>query len=347
MRGIAFIVAIMGFATISAAGKFDDLRVPPTQPSTAPALAPLGDVSSRAAWEARRQQLRAQWLEILGPMPQRVPLETQVLVSEAQPDHLRLWLRYHNDANSTNEAYLLIPRNGHEKRPAVVALHATSANNMRDPVGLSGKETNQYALHLVKRGYVCIVPKNYLWSVGGKTYQQAADDLLKRGEFKTGLAKMIWDAMRAVDVLESREEVDPKRIGAIGHSLGGKEAIYLAAFDERIAATISCEGGVALSFGNWDADWYLGKQIRPGFPHDNHEVVSLIGPRGFLLIGGESADGAKSWPYIEANLPVWKLYGAEDRLGLLRHTDGHLFPKPGKDRDRVYEWLDEQLGMKR
>src|SRR6185295_11041317 len=124
--------------------------------------------------------------------------------------------------------------------------------------------------------------------------------LLKAGQFKTGMAKMIWDAMRAVDLLESREEVDVKHIGAIGHSLGGKEALYLPAFDERIVASVSCEGGVGLSFGNWDADWYLGKQIRTSnFGHDNHEIMSLIAPRALLVIGGESADGAKSWPYVE------------------------------------------------
>jgi pimeloyl-ACP methyl ester carboxylesterase len=138
--------------------------------------------------------------------------------------------------------------------------------------------------------------------------------------------------------------VDGKRLGSIGHSLGGKEALYHAAFDERIRAAVSCEGGVGLSFSNWDADWYLGKQIRAAeFKHDQHEVIALIAPRAFLLIGGGSADGAQSWPYIEANLPVWRLYGAEERIGLLRHEQGHDFPAPGPVREQVYAWLDHWL----
>jgi hypothetical protein len=98
-------------------------------------------------------------------------------------------------------------------------------------------------------------------------------------------------------------------------------------------------------FSNWDASWYLGPQVKSANfrGHDHHELIALIAPRALLVIGGESADGAKSWPYIEANLGVWNLSGAADRLGLLRHTYGHDFPPPGDDRDRAYGWLDHWL----
>jgi hypothetical protein len=200
-----------------------------------------------------------------------------------------------------------------------------------------------YALQLVRRGYVCIAPRNFLWEGEGQTWQQAADRVIASG-WKTGMGRMLFDAIRATDVLLEQREVDGKRIGTIGHSLGGKEALYHAAFDDRILAAISCEGGVGLKFSNWEADWYLGKQIQsPAFTHDNHEVMSLIAPRAILIIGGESADGAKSWPYVEACLPVWRLCGAEERVGLLRHEEKHNFPSPGAKRQRVWEWLDEQM----
>src|SRR5207237_6527129 len=122
---------------------------------------------------------------------------------------------------------------------------------------------------------------------------------------------------RGTDLLLSRPEVDPARICSIGHSLGAKEVLYHAAFDDRIRAAVSCEGGIGLSFSNWDADWYLGRQIHaPGFRHDHQELLALIAPRAFLLVGGGSADGPQSWPYVEAALPVWRLFGAEERLGL-------------------------------
>jgi dienelactone hydrolase len=332
--GVIGLTLLMG----ATAELFPEFRRPPEKKF--PALPAFAEASDSASWEKRRAELRSHWDRILGPLPPRGPISIQVVSTEELPDHSRLLIRYDD---GSGEAYLLLPRES-GKRPAVVCLHPTSKTNLRDPVGLANRESVHHALHLVRRGYVCIAPRNFLWAEEGRAYQQSADALLKRGEFKTGMAKMLWDAMRAVDVLRERPEVDAARIGAIGHSLGGKEALHLAAFDERIAAAVSCEGGVGLGFSNWDADWYLGPQIRsPDFGHDNHEVMALVAPRALLIIGGESADGARTWPYIKSCLPVWRLYDAEDRLGLLRHQHKHDFPPPGPQRDQVYSWLDHWL----
>lgn len=332
---------------------FPELRRPPLPPSPkAPVLASLTDrggsaIHDRTAWGKTQRKLRAEWQEILGPFPPPVPLATRELSREELTDHTRIRLRYAIDARTESEAYLLLPKGFAGRRPGMVVLHQTTANHMDEPVGLQGRESMHLAVQLVRRGYVCIAPRNFLWSRPGLTYQQVTEDVLRPSEghnWKTGLARMTWDAIRATDVLEVRREVDAGRIGSIGHSLGGKEVLYHAAFDPRIRAAVSCEGGAGLSFSNWEADWYLGKQIRAAeFHHDQHEVIALIAPRAFLLIGGESADGAQSWPYIESNLPIWRLFGAEERLGLLRHDQGHDFPVPGPAREQVYGWLDHWL----
>ena len=57
-----------------------------------------------------------------------------------------------------------------------------------------------------------------------------------------------------------------------------------------------------------------------------HEVLALIAPRGFLLLAGESADGDRSWAFIEAVRPVYRLLGAEGKLGWLNHRLGHRYP---------------------
>ena len=339
IRLVSFLVCV---ACLGAGPVFEELRQPPGE-----TVAPLPALRApdRAAWESERQRILSAWKKILGPAPERVPLEVQVLSREELGDHSRLLLRYRNDARSSCEAYLLIPKGFEGKRPGVVCLHPTSKTTIKDPVGLANREAVHHALHLVRRGYVCIAPPNFLWDVPGRPWKESARAVLKEGPYTTGMAKMLFDAMRAVDVLVDRPEVDASRIGAIGHSLGGKEALYLAAFDERIAATISCEGGVGLSMSNWRDEHYLGKQISsPDFHRDNHEVMALVAPRALLIIGGESADGAKSWPYAEAALPVWRLYEKEDRLGLLRHDEGHNFPSPGSKRELAYRWLDQWLG---
>jgi pimeloyl-ACP methyl ester carboxylesterase len=113
-------------------------------------------------------------------------------------------------------------------------------------------------------------------------------------------------------------------LGAVGHSLGGKEGLYLAAFDERIKATVSSEGGIGTKFSNWNAPWYLGPAIdEPGFSHEHHELLALAAPRPFLLIGGQSADGDQSWPFIAASLGVYELYGKPPRIRQFNHRQGH------------------------
>ena len=173
-----------------------------------------------------------------------MPLEPVVIATETLEDHTRALVRYRTDADGTEEAYVLRPRRDAASYPGVVVLHPTTPRTIDDPVGLSGREQVHNALHLVRRGYVCVVPRNFLWTVPGKNYQQAAEAVLADSAWKTGMAKMTWDAIRATDLLLEQPGVDPERIGTLGHSLGGKEVLYHAAFDERIKAAVSCEGGV-------------------------------------------------------------------------------------------------------
>ena len=351
-------------------GLYPELRRKPEPPAGGfPSLPPLAELNAAAAlstpeerrrsWREERRQLRRRWEAALGPLPRRGPVSVETLSTETLPDHLRLLLRYPDESGRPIEAYLLLPRDGagsrrRRRRPGVVVLHQTSNTTLRDPVGLDSREPMHMALHLVRRGYVCLAPRNVLWSRPELSLQQVTDELLnpspsKPGEpapyrWKTGMAKMLWDARRATDVLAARPEVNPRRLGCIGHSLGGKEVLYLAAFDPRIRATISCEGGIGIPFSNWEADWYLGKQAHsPTFGLDHHSLLALVAPRAFMLIGGSSADGPQSWPYLEAALPAWRILDAEDRLGLFLHTHGHDFPPPGPERERVYGWLDHWL----
>jgi hypothetical protein len=136
--------------------------------------------------------------------------------------------------------------------------------------------------------------------------------------------------------------VDANRLGAAGHSLGGKQVLYLAALDERIKATLSSEGGIGLRFSNWNDPWYLGRAIdEPAFDREHHELLALVAPRAFLLVGGDSADGDRSWPFIDRALAVYRLYPGPVRLGLFNHRQGHSVPREAER--RTYEWLETYL----
>jgi dienelactone hydrolase len=322
-------------------------RPPASIPADAPRPVPLlfdaenRPITTLEGWLRRRIELRNSWLAFLGAIPDRRPSNTLTVLEEDRPAGvIRQRVSYESEPGLRVQAYLLRPAEPGLSRPGAVVFHSTVDWTIRQPAGLEGPAELHIGLHLARRGYVAFCPRNFLWDYRqGSNPDTAVEWLRKRHPRVTGMAKMIFDARRAVDVLSGQPDVEPRRIGAIGHSLGAKEVLYLAAFDERVRAAVSSEGGVGLHFSNWEAPWYLGAPIKdPAFGLDHAQILAQTAPRAFLLIGGESADGDRSWPHVAAALPVWKLTGAAGALAFFNHRRGHTFPAVAATRSR--EWLD-------
>lgn len=306
-------------------------------------------VTTKQDWKKHRLTIRERWIKFLGPMPEPRPaVVLEILKTESLPTIIRQLIRYEGEPGIFVEGYLLMPKAATEsksKYPAVLAMHPTTNATIDDIAGISGQDTKQFGLALAQRGFIVFCPRCFLWQ-DVTSLNEAVEKHRERHPNTTGMAKMLYDSMRGVDVLESLPQVDRSRIGAIGHSLGAKEALYLAAFDERIKAAAASEGGIGFRSTNWDASWYLGEAIRdPEFPLNHHQLLGLIAPRPFLILGGESgpgaADGDRSWPLIKAALPVWKFYGEPARLGLLNHHEGHSVSP--QSFERMAEWLTVYL----
>jgi len=340
----------------------DEIQMPPDElPADATTLSPLlvdadgRPIETLDAWRLRREELRQTWLDFLGPLAEKRPTpRLQILEEDRRDGCLRQLVRYESEPGLPVEGYLLRPLDVSSPAPGVVALHSTVDFTIRQPAGLEGQPEDFFGLKLAQRGAVAFCPRCFLWQ-GEGSYDERVADFARRHPGSLGMAKMLYDAQRGLDVLESLPEVDPARLGAVGHSLGAKEALYLAAFDERVQATVSSEGGIGTKFSNWNAPWYLGAGIdglddeggeNEGdgslrFDREHHELLALIAPRPFLLLGGDSADGARSWPFIAAALPVYELFGRPARLGLFNHRAGHSVPPEAEA--RIYEWLDTYL----
>ena len=329
----------------------DVQRRPAHVPDDAPKLSPLlvdsqgNMIESLDQWKPQREVLRNWWLDFLGPMPAKRDSAPKwnVIETDKVGGILRQRIRYEVEPGISTEAYLLQPREQRGKLPGVAVFHSTVNHSIRQPAGVEGKPENFFGLKLAQKGCVTISPRNYLWTTNDKIEaQQEADRFHERHPKSKGMARMLHDALVAVDILASLPNVDMQRLGSVGHSLGAKEVLYLAAFDERVKVTVCSEGGVSSTFSNWYAPWYLGETIRsPSFTHEHHELLALTAPRPFLLLGGDSADGDQSWPLIEAALPVYKLYEPTPRLGLFNHKKGHAMPPAAEQ--RVYEWFDAYL----
>lgn len=292
-------------------------------------------IETEAQWRKRRAEILAQWKKILGRPPLRCPLRPRLGRPIDKGFYILRRVELQVEPGEWMPAWFFVPK-GKGRWPAVVEMHPTRDENMDYSLG------DGTAIDLVERGYVVIAPRNFLWGYRGLKWKEATSQLLRRYPCWTGMGKMLWDGQRAIDYLETLPFVRGDRIGAIGHSLGAKEVLYMAAFDPRVKAAVFSEGGIGLKFSNWDAQWYLGPKIRAGdFGHDHHELLALIAPRGFLLLGGDSADGERSWPYIQAVLPVWRMLGRPDAVGMFNHRRGHRFPEQA--RRLSYRFLDRFL----
>ncbi len=336
----------------------DVQRPPAAQATTGEVLEPLlvaedgTPIETVDQWLRQREVIRDRWERFLGAMPERPTVRREVLHEEMLPGVRRLLIRYECESGIPVEGYLLYPHPvGTKLRAGLVALHPTTADTIDEIAGVSGPESKALGLQLAREGFVVFCPRCFLWQDPSLDYEEAARRFLERRPGVLGMRKMLYDAQCAVDVLASLPEVDPERIGTVGHSLGAKETLYLAAFDERIQAAVASEGGIGLTFTNWHDPWYLGPGIHePGFSWNHHQLLALIAPRPFLILGGESGgpagsttvDGDRTWPYVKAALPVYDLYGEPARIGLYNHRQGHTIPPDAYH--RMVEWLRTYLG---
>jgi len=301
-------------------------------------------IRTQTQWEKQRRTLRKRWMDFLGPMPDRPQVKLKILSEDCPRNCVRQLVRYESEPGIQVEGYLLQPEKPADrgKHSGIVALHQTTKTSIEEIAGVNGPESQHLGLKLCRRGFVVFCPRCYLWQ-SASSYREADENFRRRHPKTLGMRKMLYDAMRGVDVLQSLPDVDPLRLGAVGHSLGAKEALYLAAFDERVKAAVASEGGISFHSTNWEAPWYLGKGIQaPGFQLNHHQLLALIAPHPFLILAGESgqgaSDGDRTWPFIEAALPVDQLYGKPARLGIYNHRQGHTIPP--KAFQRMAQWLE-------
>lgn len=297
-------------------------------------------------WRHHRLDLYRAWADVLGLLEvERCSQPGFEVLEEVDLEGIiRTRIRYEPEPGWPTEAYLLRPADVEGPLPGVIAFHSTVPESNRQAAGIEGEPAKAFGLKLAQHGCVAICPRCFLWGMKRKRFFhwqacRRVRQLRGRHPRATGMAKMIHDAQVAVDILASLPQVDPHRLGAIGHSLGGKQVLYLAALDERIRVAVSSEVGIGRQFSNWSAPWYLGRRfVRSNWQRRHHELLGLVAPRAFLLVAGGAADGDHSWPYVEAALEVYQLHGQAARIGLFNHRQGHTVPSVAEP--RIHEWME-------
>jgi dienelactone hydrolase len=313
----------------------------------------LVPVQSAWDWGLRRQHVLWNMQQVMGPLPdpvRRVPLDVQLLEQTETEHYIRRRITYASEPGDRVPALLLIPKGITRPVPAMLCLHPTSPLGKAQICGLAGNPTRFYAHELAERGYVCLAP-DYP-SFGDYQYDFHRGDNVHA----SGTMKGIWNHVRAVDLLESLTEVDANRIGCIGHSLGGHNALFAAAFDLRLRAVVTSCGFNAFAdyyegdLTGWSSDRYMPRiqtryQKDPGrMPFDFHEVLAAIAPRPvFVNAPLHDANFAVAGVHkaVASAATVYELLGAGANLRVVYPDAAHDFPDA--TRQEVYQWLDQTL----
>ncbi|MBI3470847.1 MAG: alpha/beta fold hydrolase [Candidatus Solibacter usitatus] len=308
------------------------------------------DVLIKRDWEQRRGHILAGMQQAMGPLPaaRKQRLDMRVVEETRFPKYVRKKITFKSEDDRV-PAYLLIPTGRSGKLPAMLCLHQTVRIGKAEPAGLGSNSNLRYAVELAERGYVTLAPDypgfgDYPFDAYAHGYQSAT-------------MKGIKNHMRAVDLLQSLREVNGKRIGAIGHSLGGHNALFAAAFDSRLRAVVTSCGFNSFSkymkgdLTGWSHKGYMpriasvyGKDPAK-MPFDFTEVLGALAPRPVFInapAGDANFEVSGVKDCVEAALPVYKkILGAGDRLVAVYPDAKHEFP--AAVREQAYQFLDRWL----
>ena len=295
--------------------------------------------TSAAEWAARRQEALAGFQQVAGPLPGpelRCALEPQVLEETDCGSYVRRLITYTAQPGGKVTAFLCIPKAALAGTPAaaVLCLHPTE-NKIGFKVvgGLGGKPHRQYAQELAERGFVTLSPSYPLLA----EYQPD----LKALHMPSGTMKAIWDNLRGLDYLDSLPYVDRRHgYAAIGHSLGGHNAIFTAVFDERIQVIVSsCGFDSLLDYYGGNIKGYVQERYMlrmadylghpQDCPWDHYELIACLAPR-HVFVNAPLRDANFRWESVDriaaAARQVFRLHQAENHLQIAHPDADHDFP---------------------
>ena len=269
-----------------------------------------------AQWQATAARRRGMWHEMLGllPMPERTPLEATVTGTLDRGDYVVEKIHFQSVPGAYVIGNLYRPAKIAGRLPAVLYLCGHSKGKVNPPYQANPRWFGQH-------GYVALVldPIQLGESQGFHhgTYREERWDWPSRGYTPAGTE--VWNAMRALDYLETRADVDKERMGVTGLSGGGVISWCLGAADERVKVVVPvCQSGSIehvvvdrATDGHCDCAFWIN-YYRWCWP----DIGALIAPRALLIASG-SED------------VLWRPFGYRDVANRIRHQYAAL-GEPGK-----------------
>jgi hypothetical protein len=308
-------------------------------------------VRSAEDWKKRRQEILKTWHEVMGPWPNLIEKPKLEYLERERRDNLtqhQVRLELAPDL-TTDDAYLLVP-DGKGPFPAMLVVFYDGKTG----IGRGKPGHCDFAYQLARRGFVTLS----LGSAPATYYPNKEKARLQPLSFHAYMAANAQTALAALP------EVDRTRIGVLGHSYGGKWAMFAACLHEPFACGVWSDPGVAFdetraNVNYWEP-WYLGyepgRERKPGIPtaenprtgayrklveagRDLQELQALMAPRPFLVSGG-SEDPPARWKALNHAVAVNDLLGFKNRVAMT-HRTGHAPTQ--ESNEQIYLFLRHVL----
>jgi len=291
-------------------------------------------VQSAADWKRRRSEILAYWSDLLGPWPPLLESpQLTTLFELRRGDIVQRRVLVPTAPSQSQEGWLLLPE-GPGPHPAVLVVYYEPETS----IGLGKEKLRDFGWELARRGFVTLS----IGTPGGNAWKpELAGAVCQPLHYHGYVAANCWQALVGL------KEVDRERIGVVGHSYGGKWALFAAAFFEKFACAAVSDPGIVFDESrpnvNYWEPWYLGldeavKRPKAGVPtsenprtgayrklveagRDLHEVHALLAPRPFFVSGG-SEDPPERWMALNHLVAVNRVLGHSRRAGMT-NRDGH------------------------
>jgi dienelactone hydrolase len=290
-------------------------------------------VQTAEDWQRRRAELLKIWHELMGPWPPLIEQPKMDLLSQTNHGrYVQHQIRLEVAPGRDEPAWLLVPA-GNGPFPAVLVVDYEPDTS----VGAGEELLRDFGRQLAGRGFVTLsvgTPGGDAWhpDFGSVTCQP--------------LSAYAYVAANCWTALARQPFVDRERIGIVGHSYGGKWALFAGALWDRFACVAVSDPGIVFdetrpNVNYWEP-WYLGAdptrpRRRPGIPtadnprtgayqvmmatgRDLHELHALIAPRPFLVSAG-AEDPPSRWVALNHAIAVNELLGFTNRVAMTRRPD--------------------------
>jgi len=315
-------------------------------------------VKTEQDWQKRRMEIHHHWMSMMGKWPPIIKDQQFEIIQTIQREDFKQYMvRFYWTPHEQTEGYLLIP-NKRGKKPAVIVVYYEPET----AIGIGEKPNRDFAYQLTKRGFVTLslgtteTTKNKTYSLYYPSIENATIQ---------PLSTLAYAAANALETLSKVDDVDSTRIGIMGHSYGGKWAMFASCLYDKFSCAVWSDPGIVFdetkgSAVNYWEPWYLGYYPPPWtntwrkkglienakglYPrliqngYDLHELHALMPPRPFLVSGG-SSDPIERWIPLNHTIAINKLLGYENRVAMKNRSEHYPNPESNEIIFSFFNWF--------